>query len=1449
MKSRKRLSMILLVCILLSTCLSPLFGMTVVSAADTDTAEIAADTDLVSVGTDYGLADNIQDGQILQCWCWSYDNIAANMQQIAAQGFSAIQTSPIQASKESTNQSYSTFMSQSWVYYQPISFSIETNSYSALGTKEDFENMCDVAHQYGVKVIVDAVFNHMANDMTENTIHPNITAEIRDNSNCWHDISINTSNYSDRYNITQYCLSGLPDLNTSNSIVQTHCTNFLKECIDAGADGFRFDAVKHIETPSDNSSFASNFWPNVLGAATEYAQSSSRGITPYYYGELLDDPGDGNVGAYTAYMSVTDNQGSNSIRSNVESGNASGAANYAIFNGADPSKTVQWTESHDTHKDSGTANVSEHNINKTWAIVGARDEVCGLYLARPSDMNTTMLGDADQTSWTYPEVRAINQFKNAMIGESEYFSSYGSVAYIERGTRGVVLANVGGTYYNNMSVPAHTIADGTYTDAVTGNTFTVANGNISGNIGDTGIAVVYDTSYVGDNTTDTSPDYSLVGSFNSWDQSANIMTGDTATVSTTIQLAAGDYTFKLYCPTTGIWYGNDGTIEDTTTATSSSGWTMSSTAGDCTLSASGGYYTFNFNTTTKSLEILYSANQQETTTPTTESTTSSSSGSTTTYTLRGEFNNWDGTQFFTTTSDANVITTTLNLEAADYLFKIENSGTWYGNDGTIEDTTTATSSSGWTMSTSAGNCTLSASGGTYTFNFNTSTSKLTVLYTPSVTDPVKTYTVTFKDWDGTTLSTQTVTEGEAATAPTSPTRESDAQYTYTFQKWDTDFSNITADTTVTAVYSQTINKYTVTFKDYDGTTLSTQSVEYGSAATAPQDPTREGYDFSGWDKDFSSITSDITVTATYTESGTKTYTVTFVDYDGTELKTETVISGGSATPPVNPLRESTTSGSSYWTTTTYYIFDSWDGDYTNVTADTTVTATYSSVDSTPFNRVYYYFVYFKDYDGTVLWQQNIKSGTTVTPPADPTREGYTFTGWDNTDFTITAETTFTATYKSNVVATYTVTFMDWDGTVLDTQTVTEGEAATAPANPERAATAQYTYTFKEWDTDFDNITADTTVTATYTQTLNKYTVTFVDWDGTVLSEQQVEYGKSATAPADPTREATAQYTYTFAGWNGSSSGITADTTITATYTQTLNKYTVTFVDWDGTVLSEQQVEYGKSATAPADPTRDGYTFAGWNGSSSGITADTTITATYTQSIIEYTVTFADWDGTGLSEQQVEYGKSATAPAAPTRDGYTFAGWDTDYSSITADTTVTATYTKNVEAVTTGTLKVDMVGGSGFTISIDGGASRPQGSAYVNRKAPVGVSVTVTAKTTSYSEFIGWIDPATGKVLSTDYTYSFYTSGNDYLRAMYRTETEGVNMVVFYHDKGNQYWDIQYYAPTDEISFPDGPMHAGFDFMGWDHTAEEIQAKLAAGEDVTVLPVWERQLVYVSITVN
>lgn len=445
-----------------------------------------------SSGVDYGLVDNIQYGNILHCWNWSANNIRRNLVKIAEQGFTAIQTSPLQLMKESIYESWSTVSASWWSMYQPIGFMVDDKGWG-LATKDQLIALCNEAHALNIKVIVDVVFNHLANDYHLGTINPQVPDDIKNDSSCWHSpLDYTISDYSDRYQVTHYALTELPDLNTSSSKIQWYAASYLKELIYCGVDGFRFDAAKHIETPADG--FGSEFWYNVLSEASSYA-SSTRGFTPFYYGEILDDiQGGGGIGGYTYYMSVTDNGWSKTIREGVLNTNSSAVAHSGPHNGASADKVVLWNESHDEFatSENWTRDIGDWNMRKVWAACGTKNQTPALFLARPNDWTSTKIGDADETGWTSVEVKAVNQFKNYFAGQSEYSANYDNFAYMMRGNSGCVIVDTGSGSNSWASVPTNgVLADGTYKDQISGNTFTVSGGWLYGQMGQSGISVIY----------------------------------------------------------------------------------------------------------------------------------------------------------------------------------------------------------------------------------------------------------------------------------------------------------------------------------------------------------------------------------------------------------------------------------------------------------------------------------------------------------------------------------------------------------------------------------------------------------------------------------------------------------------------------------------------------------------------------------------------------------------------------------------------------------------------------------------------------------------------------------------------------------------------------------------------------------------------------------------------
>ena len=192
-------------------------------------------------------------------------------------------------------------------------------------------------------------------------------------------------------------------------------------------------------------------------------------------------------------------------------------------------------------------------------------------------------------------------------------------------------------------------------------------------------------------------------------------------------------------------------------------------------------------------------------------------------------------------------------------------------------------------------------------------------------------------------------------------------------------------------------------------------------------------------------------------------------------------------------------------------------------------------------------------------------------------------------------------------ATYTVTFLDWDGTELYKENVAIGEDAKGPAtDPARDG-----YTFNGWDKSLNGVTEDMTVTAQYT--INTYKVTLIAEHGTIsvkpdgLEMDLVEYGTVLTLTAVPDEG------YEFDEWtnyDGKELVVTCDITVTAAFKEVVC-HTVFFLDWDGTELFTEKVEHGKDAKGPAtDPTRDGYTFTGWSKPITNITADLMVVAQY-----------------------------------------------------------------------------------------------------------------------------------------------------------------------------------------------------------------------------------------------
>ena len=439
------------------------------------------------------LADNVQDGTILHAWNWSMSTIESQLEEIAIAGFSTIQISPMQPQKDFFG--IGVWSSQWWKLYQPLGFSIATENHS-LGTKADLISLTEAADEYGIKIIVDVVANHLAGGDND-TLNP----DVRDYEVDIYDMGlIRTGNGyasdSSIASVTRGALGGFPDLQTESEIVQQRVLDLLKEYVDAGVDGFRFDAAKHIETPEDGA-WASDFWPTVINGVKDYAESLGRDDL-YFYGEILNTAGfDRSFSDYTSYMSVTASNQGDVVRQAVISKNGESIVNAAYLSGVPASKTVLWAESHDTYaNESGlTKNTPDSFITKTYAIQASRKDATTLYFARPND--NTFMGMIGSYLWQSIEVASVNRFHNYFIGTDEYQTSQNGFYLNERfddEIQGVIIVDLNGTQnVNNLNVI--NLPDGNYLDQISKNIFTVSDGKISGQMSQSGVAVIYNNPY------------------------------------------------------------------------------------------------------------------------------------------------------------------------------------------------------------------------------------------------------------------------------------------------------------------------------------------------------------------------------------------------------------------------------------------------------------------------------------------------------------------------------------------------------------------------------------------------------------------------------------------------------------------------------------------------------------------------------------------------------------------------------------------------------------------------------------------------------------------------------------------------------------------------------------------------------------------------------------------
>lgn len=578
------------------------------------------------------------------------------------------------------------------------------------------------------------------------------------------------------------------------------------------------------------------------------------------------------------------------------------------------------------------------------------------------------------------------------------------------------------------------------------------------------------------------------------------------------------------------------------------------------------------------------------------------------------------------------------------------------------------------------------------------------------------YTVSFY-LDGVLIGEKTTSYGGKVEAPTAFEFDSEK---YVLKGWDTTFDNVTSDLKVNAYY--VLREFEVTFQFGVDNTYSTRKVKvaYGKGANAPSgmnaefashDTDQYHYVFTGWDTDFSCVTGDLRVTATY-DKIVRVYAVDFVNEDGDRLcETQYIEYGKSAAQP-SAEQVAKASDAEF-----DYTFAGWDTDaWENVTGTVTAVAEYDKA-------VRYYDIVFiaKNEKGEdAEYRYNLAYGSEITLPESAAsysdeKYDYIFDGWKTAKgATVTGALTEVASY-TKTLRKFTVIFNYGDGK-SEEQTVEYGASATEPTEGlEKSETAEYEYIFKGWDSsNWLNVTEDVTVNAVYIEVDNYHAVRFVAEDGvTLLAEvQYVRYLKDSVALPDAAglkKASTAQFDYAYDGWTYENaegetvqvapddalfSSIDKDYTFTVHFKATTRSYGVVFMSEGAEVLSTTAA-YGTLLTeiAPEAPTKEQtaeytYAFANWADESgkavnldvATVTGETVLNAVFDETIRKYTVTFVYGDNK-TSVQEVEYGAAATAPTAEEAEKpttattkYIFQGWENaNWLNVTGNMTVNAVY--------------------------------------------------------------------------------------------------------------------------------------------------------------------------------
>ena len=320
-----------------------------------------------------------------------------------------------------------------------------------------------------------------------------------------------------------------------------------------------------------------------------------------------------------------------------------------------------------------------------------------------------------------------------------------------------------------------------------------------------------------------------------------------------------------------------------------------------------------------------------------------------------------------------------------------------------------------------------------------------------------------------------------------------------------------------------------------------------------------------------------------------------------------------------------------------------------------------------------YTVKWLDYDGSVLeLDESVAKGSMpafggVTPTRKQDKYKYTFTGWSPELKSVTENQEYVAQYDSHE-ETYTITWKNYDGTVLSVDN--NVQYGTTPSYdklyPTRDKDAAFSYEFNGWNPSVSPVVGNQTYVATFTKTNNRYLVNFVDDDGTLLQSTYEYYGTtpSYNRYSNPTKQSSAQYDYTFMGWDKELTPVSNDVTYKAVYSKELRTYSVTWQSNGYGTIKSEKLKYGELPTPPTSDkipskhstTEYSYYFSGWDKDIVPVTGDTTYTTVYESKTRQYQVSWLDNNGKVLKKEDCDYNSTIDSYAPDLSDGKVLLGW-------------------------------------------------------------------------------------------------------------------------------------------------------------------------------------------------